>query len=338
MENERYTKHILIKTIGKKGQNIISNSKIVIIGCGALGCVISNNLVRAGIGTIKIIDRDFVELNNIHRQILFNEKDAQNKLPKVVAAANKLSEINSDINILYDMQDVNSDNIESIIENYDIILDATDNMETRFIINDVSIKMNIPWIYGGVVHTIGMSMNIIPNKTPCFRCIMESLPTPGSIDTCDSSGILNTLPVIIGSIQSTEAIKILVDLNNINKDMIYIDAWKNSFSKFNIEKNSNCICCKKNKFEFLNKKLTNNAVSLCGRNSVQIMPSKTTKISLEEIKNQITNVNNLSFNGFLLSFQKDGYNWTIFPNGRIIIQGTSDIKKAKVLCSRVLGM
>lgn len=242
----KYRKHILVPAIGQSAQKKIVSSKIVIIGCGGLGCNIANNLVRAGVGFIKIIDRDFVEIGNLHRQILFDEDDVKNKIPKSVAAATKLKKINSSVDISFEIADVNASNIEEYVKNSDLILDGTDNMETRFIINNAAVKLNIPWIYGGAVSTIGMSMNIIPSKTACLNCMLNTIPGSETMPTSETSGILNTVPVMVAAIQSTEALKILInDEENINKDLIYFNLWTNSYTKIKIKVNPECEVCQK---------------------------------------------------------------------------------------------
>ncbi|TFG91826.1 MAG: NAD(P)H-binding protein, partial [Candidatus Atribacteria bacterium] len=210
---DRYSRQIILPNIGEEGQKILLKSKIAIIGCGALGTVTANNLVRAGVGKISIIDRDFVELNNLQRQILFDEDDIG--MPKAIAAAEKLKRVNSDVEIEAMVKDLNHMNVEKILSGVDLVLDGTDNMQTRFLINDVCVKNKISWIYTAAVGTYGMMMPIIPGRTPCFKCFLPDVPEPGSLATCDTAGILSTISAIIASIESTEAIKILLKENII---------------------------------------------------------------------------------------------------------------------------
>ena len=212
--NDRYSRQILLKYIQEKGQEKLASSSTAVIGCGALRTTIANNLARAGIGYICIIDRDIVELNNLQRQNLFDEDDIG--FTKAGVAAEKLRKINSEIRIEPIVDDVSYKNIEHAIKNMNVVLDGTDNMLVRFLINDACVKHNIPWIYGGAIETYGMTMNIIPHKTPCFRCLIQDLPEAGSLPTCDTVGVLNSIPGIIGSIQSTEPLKILLgeEINN----------------------------------------------------------------------------------------------------------------------------
>jgi len=245
--DERYSRQIILEEIGKEGQEKIINKKILIIGAGALGNITANLLVRAGI-SITIIDRDIIELNNLQRQTLFNEEDIGKAKAKILYE--KLKQINSEVKIAYAIEDVNKQNIEEFIKKHDLIIDATDNMETRFLINDACIKHKKPWIYGGVIGTFGMTMNIVPNKTACLRCLINSPPKIGELPTCDVMGILNTIPAIIGGFQATEAIKIIIG-KDYSKNLLICDAWRQSFELVEVNKMENCICCGMKKFEFL---------------------------------------------------------------------------------------
>ena len=207
---DRYSRQILVAQIGASGQERLKNSRVAVIGCGALGTVSANNLARAGVGYLRIIDRDFVELDNLQRQILFDEDDVQRGMPKAMAAAEKLRRINSSVEIVAEVSDVHRRNIEGFIQDVDLVLDATDNFETRFLINDACFKHRKPWVYGAAISGYGMTMNIIPGQTACFRSIVSSLPPSGTVDTCDTVGVLNAVTGVIGSIQSNEAIKLLL--------------------------------------------------------------------------------------------------------------------------------
>lgn len=337
MQDDRYSRQILFDKIGKAGQEKIFNSNILIIGCGALGSVIANNLVRSGVGKITIVDRDFVELNNLQRQILFDEKDARLKLPKAIAAKKKLREINSQIVIEAKTYDVNHKNIEKLINGVNIVLDGTDNMETRFIINDACLKKNIPWIYGSVICSVGMTMNIIPEKTPCLKCIVSHLPPPGALPTCDTIGILNTIPGIIASTQCTEALKILISDDSINERLIYIDIWNNTFKNINVNRNHECSSCGKREFTSLKAEEYPWITVLCGRNSVQIVPQSEINIDLKELEEKWKPIGKAIYNGYLLSFKVDSYELIVFPNGRVIIKGTTDLSIAKTLYAKYIG-
>ena len=332
--NDRYSRQILLKNIQEDGQKKLAKSNVVVIGCGALGTTIANNLVRSGIGHVKIVDRDIVELNNLQRQNLFDEDDIG--LPKASTAAEKLEKINSDIKIDYVVDDVNHRNIERIIKNMDMVLDGTDNMLIRFLINDACVKHGIPWVYGGAIETYGMTMNIIPDKTPCFRCVVHDLPEAGLLPTCDTVGVLNPIPCIIASIQNTEAIKILLD-KNINKNLLTYDVWNHDFHSIEVKRKKDCVCCVKHNFEFLNAEKKETMISLCGRGAIQITPANSMKISFEELVEKLQKVGDVENREIILRFKISDYELNIFRNGRTIIMGTNDMKTAKSLYAKYIG-
>ncbi|UCD09359.1 MAG: ThiF family adenylyltransferase [Dehalococcoidales bacterium] len=240
---DRYSRQILFPAIGEEGQAKLTHSSVVIIGCGALGTVIATALVRAGIGKIKIVDRDFIEYHNLQRQVIFDEEDIREGLPKAVAAERYLRQVNSSIEIVGVVSDVNYTNIERLVDGADIILDGLDNMETRLLINDVSLKRNIPWIYGGAISSYGMTMNIIPGETACFRCFYNKPPRDGIAMTCDTAGVIGTVPFIIGSLQATEAMKILIDSDEISRELQTVDVWRTDFHRFKLGRHLDCPAC-----------------------------------------------------------------------------------------------
>jgi adenylyltransferase/sulfurtransferase len=334
--NDRYSRQELLRYITKQGQEKLSRGRVVIIGCGALGTTIANNLVRSGVGFVRIVDRDLVELSNLQRQILFDEDDVGS--PKALAAANKLKRINSEINIEAVVDDVSYKNIESIIKKMDVVVDGTDNMLVRFVINDACIKHGIPWVYGGAIETYGMTMNIIPNKTPCFRCIVPDIPEVGSLPTCDTAGVLNTIPSIIASIQSTETLKVLLGKKEVNAHLLIYDVWRHDFQVIKVKKKKNCTCCGKHNYEFLKGKIKENIVSLCGKGAIQITPAKNMTISFEELTTKLQHVGVVENREIILRFKIPGYELNIFRNGRTIVIGTNDTKTAKSLYAKYVGL
>ncbi|MBA7566685.1 hypothetical protein ES708_08380 [subsurface metagenome] len=336
---DRYSRQVILPNIGEEGQKTLLKSKIIIIGCGALGTVVANNLVRAGVGKISIIDRDFVELNNLQRQILFDEDDIG--IPKAVAAAKKLKRVNSDVEIKAMVKDLNHMNAEKIVSGVDLVLDGTDNMQTRFLINDTCVKSKIPWIYTAAVGTYGMTMTIVPGRTPCFRCILPDVPEPGSLPTCDTVGVLNTIPAIIASIESTEAIKILLKekmTTNAESDLIFYDVWSNTFEKVTKMRNKRCKCCVEHKFDFLNAVKEEIITSLCGRNAIQITPVKSAAISFKSLAERLKRLGEVRFNNFILVFKEGDKEISLFKDGRAIIKGTDDEKMARSLYARFVGI
>ena len=336
---ERYRKQILLREIGEEGQERLRSSHAVVIGCGALGTVIANTLVRMGVGSIAIVDRDFIETDNLHRQILFDEDDIRNNLPKAVAAARKLEKINPTITIKPVVEDINAGNIEDIIRVTDCVIDGTDNFETRFLINDACHHMKIPWVYGGVVGTYGMSYTILPGKTACFRCFIRDVPEPGATETCDTVGVLATAVSIIASIETTEAIKILTGRrDDLLGKLITIDVWNGRYQSIKLKVDENCPVCKHGRYDFLDARESSKTVSLCGRNAIQITPGKKTNIGFDELARRLERAGSVTYNEHLLKFTADGAEISLFRDGRAIMKGVKDEAAARTIFSKYIGL
>ena len=339
---ERYSRQMLFQHIGKERQKILTESRAVVIGCGALGTVSSSYLARAGVGRIKIVDRDFIEESNLQRQILFDEDDIRQNLPKAIAAQRKLQGINSEIAIEGIVADINYTNAEELTEEADIIIDGSDNFETRFLINDICVRDNIPWIYGACIGSRGVVMNIIPSRTPCLRCVFEDLPQAGTFPTCDTAGVIGPIAGIIASIQVTEAIKILVkDYELVNKFLLEIDVWDTKFKQLDVgdlKTLNNCPTCNAHNYEFLEAKGGVMATLLCGRNAVQVIYRKAGKADLEQLAQRLMPATDVVCNDFMMKFKVEDYEFTVFRDGRAIIVGTNDTSIAKSLYSKYLGM
>jgi len=334
---DRYSRQVLFPGIGEEGQKKLGNSSVVIIGCGALGTVIATSLVRAGVGKVKIIDRDFIEYHNLQRQVVFDEEDIKTGLPKAIAAERHLKKVNSSIEVEGVVADVNHANIERLIAGADLILDGLDNFETRLLINDVSLKHNIPWGYGGVIASHGMTMTIIPHETPCFRCLQAS-PTGRDIAfTCDTAGIITPAPFIIGSLQTAEALKILVGADEINQDVVIIDVWRGEFSRFKIGRRANCPTCR-GKYEFLETRFGTRTTSPCGQNAVQVLNPEAREVSFEQLAAHLGPVGEVSYNEFMLRFRVDSHEMVIFHDGRAIVKDTGDEALARGLYAKYIGM
>ncbi|WNF37905.1 ThiF family adenylyltransferase [Bacillaceae bacterium IKA-2] len=338
--NNKYSRQILFWPDGEISQAKLEQKVVTIIGIGALGTTMANHLVRSGVGEVRLIDRDFVEESNLQRQMLFDEADARNQTPKAIAAAEKLATINSKVKVIALIENVDPSNIETLIKGSDLILDGTDNMMTRFLINDVSIKHSIPWIYGGVVKSRGMTTTIIPNKTPCFRCLFPELES-GHGETCDTVGVLSTAVYIVASYQATEALKILIeDKSSIREEMIQLDVWKNDFDlfPFQLSLNETCICCQKREFQFLTNELTGQLVSsLCGRNAIQIIPSSSKTIDLSYFYHNWSKLGKVIQNPYLLRLTYEEYQLSLFSNGRMLVQGTNDKTVAMRIYTTLVG-
>ena len=340
--HERYSRQILFQQIGEERQKLLMSSTVIVIGCGALGTISSSYLVRAGIGHIKIIDRDFIEENNLQRQILFDENDILENLPKAIAAQRKLQKINHKVKIEGIVTDANFSNIDELTKDADIIIDGTDNFETRFLINDFCIKSNIPWIYGACIGSRGLTMNIVPPTTPCLRCVFEIMPQMGTFPTCDTAGVIGPIAGVIGSIQATEAIKILTGkYESASKTLIEIDVWDTKVKQIDVSDLrglNDCPTCKLHKYSYLEAEDGVMTTLLCGKNAVQVMCRNISNIDLVQLAKRLTSISDVSSNEFMLRFKVKDNEFTVFPDGRAIITGTNDLSTAKSLYSKYLGM
>src|SRR6266480_5074638 len=335
---DRYSRQTLFGPIGRKGQELLGSSSVAIIGCGALGTVLANNLCRAGIGRLVIADRDYIELNNLQRQILFDEDDIARRLPKAIAAAEKLRRVNSDTKIEALVDDINADGVESLVQRVDLVIDAIDNFETRYLLNDVSVKYSRPWIYSGVIASYGVTMNIIPGDTPCLRCIFPDMPVPGTTPTCDTAGVLNGIVGAIAGVASTEAIKLLLKSEKMSRSMFWMDVWENTSERIELPRQEDCPACGQYHFEFLDELSGSSSTSLCGRDAVQVRNGKRgITLSLAELAERLRPVGEVRYNDFLLRFNVDSYELTVFPDARAIIKGTDDEQIARSIYARYIG-
>ncbi|HLZ60020.1 MAG TPA: ThiF family adenylyltransferase [Ktedonosporobacter sp.] len=337
---DRYSRQTLFAPIGKEGQERLKASTVTIIGCGALGTVLANNLCRAGVGHLVIADRDYIELNNLQRQILFDENDVARHLPKAIAAAEKLRRVNSEVQVEALVEDINADGIEALVRTTDLVLDATDNFETRYLINDVCVKYQRPWIYSGVIASYGVTMNILPGDTPCMRCVFPDMPLPGTSPTCDTAGVLNGIVGAITGIASTEALKILLHSKKVSRDMVWMDLWENTFDRIELPRQPDCPTCEQHQYEFLDALSGAGSTSLCGRNAVQVRASNGQRGSLDfpVLAERLQAVGEVHYNEFLLRCTIDGYELTVFPDARTIIKGTDDEQVARSVYARYIGM
>jgi adenylyltransferase/sulfurtransferase len=338
---DRYIRQMRYAPVGEDGQRRLAESCVLLCGCGALGSVLANTLARAGVGHLRIVDRDFLELNNLQRQVLYDEGDVEAGLPKAIAAADKLRRINSEIEIEPIVADVDHKNIAELSDGVDLLLDGTDNFETRFLLNDAAAKFRIPWVYGGCIGAEGQSMTILPGETPCLRCLMSDTPPPGTTPTCDTAGILGGIVNVVASIQSVEAIKILTgQLDAINRTLTVIDLWDNRARQIGLDAlrdSGNCPTCNGTEFPWLDGHRGSHSAVLCGRNAVQLSADQRLNLSLDAIAKKLDGVGKITQNQFLLRFAVDGYVLTIFRDGRTIVGGTDDIAEAKSVHSKYIG-
>lgn len=339
MDMERYKRQITFHGMGEAAQKKLLDSRVTIIGMGALGSVIANNLCRSGVGFMRIIDRDVVERTNLQRQILFDENDADEELPKVEASFNHLHKINSEIEIEPVAIDINPSNIERYIEDVDLVIDGTDNFETRFLINEACHKHNKNWIYGGVVASGGATMDILFGDGPCLRCLMPDMPEPGSYETCTTVGVINSITGIIGSYEANEALKILTGADDeVSKKYLAIDIWDNSIDQISVSKDPDCPVCGKGEYELLNKPASSYSTSLCGHDSWQIVPDGQFKLNLEDIGARLDKLGEVNVSKFVLSFGDGKVRFKLFPDGRAIIDNVPDVTAAKNIYSEYIGI
>jgi molybdopterin-synthase adenylyltransferase len=338
---ERYSRQMRFAGIGEEGQRRLLDSHVTLCGCGALGTVLANILVRAGVGHLRLVDRDFIETHNLQRQVLFDEHDVAENLPKAEAAARKLSAINSTVHVEPIVTDIDRTNILDLVRDADLVLDGTDNFEVRYLINDVAVKLGKPWIYGGSIGSHGQTMTILPGETPCLRCVFEAAPAPGEAATCETAGVLSPIVNIIASFQATEALKILAGRRDrINRDLIYVDVWENHQRRIKIAPllgKVDCPCCQRRRFEWLEGEQGSHTTSLCGRNAVQVAHRTATRLNFQDLAAHLEPLGEVSYNRFLLKFVADGHEFTVFPDGRAIIKGTSDVDKARTLYAKYIG-
>lgn len=336
----RYARQIIFPGIGKEGQEKLLNARVVLVGCGANGTTIADRLVRAGVGNLTLIDRDFIELNNLQRQVLYDEDDLDANLPKAVAAERKLRRINSQVRTIGLVTDLNSENAEELLAGADLVMDGTDNFEARYIINDVCVKRAIPWVYCGVVASYGMTMTIVPHQTPCLRCLFPEAPLPGIIATCDTAGILGPIVTAVAGIAAAEGIKLLVGKGERNRGIIHVDLWENTFDALDSgPPRPDCPACGQGHYEFLERESGAQAVSLCGRDAVQIRVPDAQQLLLGDVVERLRAVGQvMASNDYLVRFKVDEYEITLFADARAIIKGTDDETVARSLYAKYIGV
>jgi molybdopterin/thiamine biosynthesis adenylyltransferase len=336
---DRYSRQMLFSGLGQQGQERLVQARVVLVGCGANGSAIADRLVRAGIGHLTIVDRDYVELNNLQRQVLYDEDDVAARLPKAVAAERKLRRINSQVSINGVVADLNTENAEDLLRRADLVMDGTDNFEARYLLNDVCVKRDIPWVYCGVVASYGMVMTIVPHETPCLRCVFAEAPLPGTTITCDTAGIINPIVFTLAGVAVAEGLKLLVGSGERNRGIIYIDLWQNTFDVLEHgPPRADCPTCGQGQYEFLQDADQGRAISLCGRNAVQIRPRAGFRLALGQTAERLRAVSQvIAANDYLVCFRVDDHEITVFGDGRAIIKGTDDPSVARSLYSKYIG-
>ncbi|MEJ7623247.1 MAG: ThiF family adenylyltransferase [Pyrinomonadaceae bacterium] len=339
MDN-RYSRQILFPPIGREGQEKLAEARVLIVGCGALGASHAEMLSRAGVHKLRIVDRDFVEFTNLQRQTLYREADAENRLPKAIAARTRLAEVNRLVEVEAIVADVNNSNVESLIAGCDLVLDGTDNFQVRYLINDACVKHAKPWIYGAAVSSYGTTMTVIPDRTPCLRCVFDEMPDAGSAPTCDTAGVVMPIIATISAIQVTEAIKLIIgDTDSLHRSLIQADVWTNERHTIRLgERTPDCKTCVQHRYEFLDAGNTEFTAVLCGRDAVQVSPPHPTRLDLPSLALRLSATGDVKQNEYLLRFKSGENEVTVFQDARAIVKGTDDIAVARSIYARFIGV
>ncbi len=338
-QDDRYSRQILFAGIGKEGQSRLLESRALIVGCGALGSAQAEALARAGVGTLRLVDRDFVESSNLQRQTMFTERDASERLPKAIAGARHLHEINSDVTVEAEIVDANHSNVERLISGCDVVLDGTDNFSTRYLINDACVKHNVTWIYGAAVGSYGVTMTIRPHDGPCLRCIFPEAPPAASAPTCDTAGVIMPIISVVAAVQVTEALKLLTGRpETLHRSLMQFDVWRNQWRSIGVgERAPDCLTCGLGRFESLEAEGREFAAVLCGRHAVQVSPAHPVQVDLLALSQKLETAGEVKGNDYLLRFRTGDYELTVFQDARSIIRGTDDIATARSLYAKYIG-
>ena len=336
--DDRYSRQILFSGIGEEGQRRLTAARVLIVGCGALGSAHAESLARAGIGHLRIVDRDFVEPSNLQRQTMFTESDAEKRLPKAIAAANHLRQINSEIEIEPHVTDVNYSNIEQLLDRCDVVVDGTDNFATRYLVNDACVKHNITWIYGAAVGSYGVTMTIRPHQTACLRCVFEEAPPAASAPTCDTSGVIMPIISVVSAVQVTETLKLVTGrVEDLHGSLMQFDVWRNEWRRIGTgAPRPDCPTCGLALYETLSRAAEGAAV-LCGRDAIQISPPQPTRINFSSLAERLRRLGEVKFNEYLLRFKTGEFELTVFQDARSIIRGTDEIATARSLYAKYIG-
>ena len=338
---ERYSRQILFRGLGESGQERLAAATVLQVGCGALGSHASDLLVRSGVGRLRIVDRDFVEMSNLHRQSLFEEADVRQGLPKAVAAARRLAAINSAVVVEPFAENLDADSIGRLAEGAALILDGTDNFDTRLIVNDFALKNRLPWIYAACVGAYGLTMNILPGETPCLRCLVRTLPAPGETETCDTVGVIPPVPAFIAALQAAEALKILSGATEaISRELVSADLWTNLIQRLRLDRrevSSDCPACSDGIYEYLEQERGTRTITLCGRNAVQIQGRRGGRADLILLAERLRPLGRTVSNQFLVRAEIEGCVLAVFADGRAIISGTADPARARSIYDRYVG-
>jgi len=335
----RYSRQMILPGWGRDGQERLAGRTATVIGCGALGSHIAAHLVRIGVGHVILADRDFVEWHNLPRQALYTEQDAAEGIPKAVAAARRLRLLNSLVTVEEHVVDVDADTVEELIGRADVVFDGADNFEVRYLVNEACVKHGIPWVYGGVLGTYGLSSAILPGETPCLRCLLGPMPAPGSVPTCETTGVLGPVVATVAALEVAEGLKILLDQRQaLLHSLVVVDLWTGDFERAQTQKGAGaCPVCDERRFEMLTARHGCWTEVLCGRGAVQITPRPGPSLDLAAIARRLSDLGSVTVNDYLLRFSAEGCEVTLFRDGRAIVKGAPSTAEARALYARYIG-
>jgi len=336
---ERYSRQILFGGVGAEGQRRLRASRVLVVGCGALGSAQVETLARAGVGELVVADRDFVEESNLQRQTMFTEADARERLPKAVAAARRVAEINSDVRCAAEVADVNNSNVERLVAGADLVLDGTDNFATRYLLNDACVKQGVGWVYGAAVGSYGVTMTVRPRLTPCLRCVFPEPPAAGSAPTCDTAGVLMPIISVVAAVQAAEALKLLTGREEkLHGGLWQFDVWENDWRRVSVgEPDPACPACALGRFEALEAEAGDLATVLCGRDAVQVWPRTSSRLDLRALAERLRAAGEVKSNEYLVRLKAGEYELTVFGDARAVVRGTEDVALARSLYARYVG-
>lgn len=336
--DSRYSRQLRFAGIGAAGQERLRGGRVLILGCGALGSAAADLLARAGVGQLTVVDRDIVEWTNLQRQLLFDEADAAEGLPKAIAAARALARINSEVRVEPIVADVRSDDVERLVAGAHVVVDGTDNLETRYLLNDACVKLGVPWVYGGAVAATGMAMVIVPGETACFRCLFPRDAGAGKMATCDTVGVLASTVVAVAAFQFTAVVKLLVGDRQGAGELVAFDVWTQDHEHTPVPRRPDCPCCVLHHHDYLDARSTSRSTTLCGRDAVQIRPAAELELDLASLAERLAGLGAVTFKaGVILRLAVGAHELTVFPDGRAIVKGTGDPAAARALYARYIG-
>jgi len=333
----RYARQAALEVIGTAGQAALSRSTVLIVGCGALGSTQAELLARAGVGRLILVDRDVLEWHNLQRQLLFDERDVRERMPKAAAAARRLRAINSEIEIEARVIDVTATNVVELLRPADVVIDGTDNFETRYLLNDAAVQAGKPWVYGGVLGTDGTVMTVRPGSGPCLRCLFPDPPEGHRLPTCETRGVLNTAVAWVAALQVTEALKLLVRDPAAEFRLHAVDVWRGTVHTVAVQRHDACPCCGARRFEFLSGERGSSSTVFCGRHAVQITPEHPSAPDFADLRQRLAPLGTVTVNGLLLEFTGEGRRLVVFPDGRVLVLGTTDTAEARSLVAKYIG-